>query len=173
GGDGRLISRGNDHLQIRIAAAGRNVGQCKTVNVAVVGDEVQIRVDAGLRRVNKTEVADYIDNPEIFVAGRRLHDLLGCRNFDQRGVAKLGFDGHNILSVVVHGAGRLLAFAGKGGENNGGCGGEGEEFHWTTPVCICVSATGVWGMVRVAAGRSSIVGAAAGRGSDVWCEEKR
>src|ERR1035441_9340738 len=77
--------------------------------------------------------------------GRRLHDLLGYGNLDKGGVAELRFDGHNVLRVVVHGAGRLLGFTGKGGQSNGHSRCDGEQFHWSIPVVVWVTATAVRG----------------------------
>ena len=47
----------------------------ETIDVALVGDEVQIGTDARLGRMHKAEVANHIHNPEVFVACGGLHDL--------------------------------------------------------------------------------------------------
>jgi len=98
-------------LQVRLRTGDRHIGERKTVDVTVVGDQVQIRVDPRLRRMHETEVANHINNPEIFVAGRRLM-IFSLPELRLGGVAELGFDSHNILRVVVNGAGRRLCFAG-------------------------------------------------------------
>ena len=65
----------------------------KLVDVALIGDEVQVGADPGLGRMDEAEVAHHIHDPEIFVAGRGLHDLFGWRQFNQGCVLQLGVDG--------------------------------------------------------------------------------
>ena len=95
----------NDDLEIGIAARGGDVGQGEAVDVALVRDEVEVGVDARFRRVNEAEVADHIHNPEILVAGRGLHDLLGGRDNDEGRVLHLRADGDDVLRVIGHSAG--------------------------------------------------------------------
>ena len=94
------VGRLDDDLEIGFAARGGNVGQGEAVDVALVRDEVEIRADSRLGRVNEAEVSHHIHNPEVLVSGRGLHDLLGRRDDDQRRVLDLGANRHNVLGVV-------------------------------------------------------------------------
>ena len=86
----------------------RNILQGEAVYIAFVGDEVEVGADACLGRVHKAKIPDYIDNPEILVAGGCFHDFLGRWQLDQCRVFDLGADGNNVLRVVLNGAGRFL-----------------------------------------------------------------
>ena len=76
GDDRRAVHWLNQNLEIGHSRAIRDILQREAVNVALISDQVQIGTDAGLGRVDKTEVAHNIDHPELLVAGCRLHDLL-------------------------------------------------------------------------------------------------
>ena len=78
------------------------------IDVAFVRDEVEIRADTSLGRMNEAEVADYIHNPEVLIPGRGFHDLLGRRHLNQRGVFHLGVDRNNVLRMVLNSARRRL-----------------------------------------------------------------
>ena len=68
--------------------------------------------------MDEAEVAHHIHDPEILVAGRGLHDLLGRGKFDQRRVLELRVDRDDVLRVVLHGARRrILRDGGNGGES--------------------------------------------------------
>ena len=102
------------HLQIRGRGGAGDILQREAVNVALVGDEVQIRVDALARGMEETEVSNHVHDPEVLVADRGLHDLLSGWHDDERGVLHLGADGHDVLGVVRHGAGGGVGGHGRG-----------------------------------------------------------
>ena len=112
GHDGTAVGGFDHHLEVRRRAGARHILQGEAVDVALVGDEVQIGADSLLGRVDETEVADHIHDPEVLVAGRRLHDLLGRRDHDQGRVLELGVDWHDVLGVVLDGAGGLARYGG-------------------------------------------------------------
>ena len=66
-------------------------------------------MDAFLRRMQKAVVADGVDDPEVLVAGGDLQNLLRGGQLDQRGVAHLRVDTHDVVGVVLDDAGGLLA----------------------------------------------------------------
>ena len=107
GGQRGRVGRLDDHLQVRLG--GFIVVQQERVDIAFVGDQVEIAVDAGLGRVQEAVIADRIDDPEVLIAGGDFQDLLGRRQLDQRGVAHLRANTHDVVGVVVDDAGRLLA----------------------------------------------------------------
>ena len=55
--------------------------------------------------MDEAEVADDIDDPKILVARRGFHDLLRRRYDDEGGELQLGMDRHDVLCVVLDGAG--------------------------------------------------------------------
>jgi hypothetical protein len=55
--------------------------------------------------MQKAEVLDYINDPEILVAGGRFDDLLRCGQLNQRCVFHFGANVHDIFRVVLHGSG--------------------------------------------------------------------
>jgi hypothetical protein len=59
--------------------------------------------------MQKAVVANRVDDPEILIAGGDFENLLGCRQFNERGVAHLCADTHYVIGVVLHDAGGLLA----------------------------------------------------------------
>ena len=80
--DGGAVGGLDDHLEVRRVRGAGDILQGERVNVALVGDQVEIGADACFGRMDETEVAHDIDDPEILVAGRRLHDLFGGRYFE-------------------------------------------------------------------------------------------
>ena len=62
-----------------------------------------------LRRMQKAVVAYGVDDPEVLIAGGDFQNLLRGRQLNQRGVAHLRADTHDVVGVVFDDAGRLLA----------------------------------------------------------------
>ena len=73
----------NDDLEIGVAALGGDVLQGEAVDVALVGNQIEVGVDPRLGRMNEAETPHHIDDPEVLVAGRGLHDLFGRGHHDQ------------------------------------------------------------------------------------------
>jgi hypothetical protein len=59
--------------------------------------------------MHKNKVVDYIDNPEILVAGCGVKDLLGSRQNDESGEIHFGVNGDDVLGVVLNGSCGCLA----------------------------------------------------------------
>jgi hypothetical protein len=102
GGVGRL----NDDLQVGID--GLDIIQRERVHAALIGNQVEVGMDAIFSGMQEAVVADRIDDPEVFVPGSDLHDLLSGGELDEGGVAHLGADTDNIVDVVFHYSGSLL-----------------------------------------------------------------
>ena len=107
---------------------------------------VEVRADTRLGRVNEAETPHHIDDPEVLVAGRGLHDLFGRRHHDQGRVLDLGPDGHDVLRVVLHRPGLFGGCSGCGlgkgrSRRHGRCKGEGEkgDLHATAPLRLGVA----------------------------------
>ncbi len=66
--------------------------------------------------MNEAEVADHIHDPEVLVAGRGFHDLLGRRNNDEGCVLDLRSDRHDVLRMVGDVAGCSLGMDGHAGQ---------------------------------------------------------
>src|SRR6266404_8171119 len=64
-----------------------------------------------LGRVQEAVVLDRLDDPEVFVAGRGLHDLFPGGNLDERGVTHLRPDGDDVIGVIVNDSGGALGKA--------------------------------------------------------------
>ena len=62
-----------------------------------------------LRRMQKAVVAHGVDDPEVLVAGGDFQNLFRGGQLNQRGVAHLGADTHDVVGVVLDDAGGLLA----------------------------------------------------------------
>ena len=60
-------------LGIRLVA---DFGQQKRIHVSARGDEIQIAANAGLGRVDVAEVVRAVDDPEFFIAGGEIENLL-------------------------------------------------------------------------------------------------
>jgi hypothetical protein len=60
-------------LGIRLVA---DFGQQERIDVATRGDEIQIAANAGLSRVDIAKVMRAVDDPEFFVAGSEIENLL-------------------------------------------------------------------------------------------------
>ncbi len=102
----RGIARLDHDFQVRIALP--DIIQREGVDVALVGDQIEVGMNPGLGRMQETVVLHRLDDPEIFIAGRGFHDLLPRWDLDQRGVAHLGADGDDVVGVVVDDAGRAV-----------------------------------------------------------------
>ena len=73
-------------------------------------------MDAFLGRMQEAVVAGGVDDPEVFVAGGDLQNLLRRRKLNQRRVAHLGVHTDDVVGVVLHHAGGLLGKAAGGGQ---------------------------------------------------------
>ncbi len=74
-------------------------------------------MDALLGRMQEAVVANGVDDPEVFVAGGNLQNLLRRGQLNQGGVAHLCADTHDVVGVVLDEAGGLLAVGYGGGED--------------------------------------------------------
>ena len=104
-GDGTAVGGFDDDLEVWRYTRARDILKGERIDVPFVGDEVEIRTDPLLGRMDEAEVADDIDDPEIFIASRGFHDLFCGRYDDEGGELQLGMDRHDVLCVVLDGAG--------------------------------------------------------------------
>ena len=107
GGERGRVGRLDDDLQVGIA--GLDIVQRERIDRTLVGNEVEIGVDAFLRRMQKAVVPNGVDDPEVLIAGGDLQNLLRAGQLNQRGVAHLRADAHDVVGVVFDDAGGLLA----------------------------------------------------------------
>ena len=105
--EGRRVGGFDDDLQVGIIRL--VVIERERVDVAFVGDQVEVGVDASLGRMEEAVVAYSIDDPEVFIAGGDLHDLLRAGQLNHGRVVHPGTDAHDVVGVVMDDAGGLLA----------------------------------------------------------------
>ena len=75
--------------------------------MAASGDEIQVAADAGLGRVDVAEIVRAVDDPEFFVAGGEIENLLVIGKDDERREAQLRADGDDVFFGVFHDARRF------------------------------------------------------------------
>jgi hypothetical protein len=109
-----LVGWFDHHLEIGIGGPGLIEGE--RIDGALVGDQVKAGVDACLRRMNEAVVSDRIDNPEVLVAGRCIENLLCRRKLNERGIAHLAANVHDVVGVVFDDAGGGLLGVGSEAE---------------------------------------------------------
>jgi hypothetical protein len=87
-----------------------------------------------LSGVQKAVVANRVDDPEVFVTGSDLKNLLCARQLDERGVTHLGAQGDDVIGVVFDDASRLLGEGGSRSKQQQSC--KRVSFHRTL-IGIC------------------------------------
>jgi hypothetical protein len=107
GGKRGRVGRLDDDLQVGIA--GLDIVQRERVHRTLIGDEVEVGVNAFLRRMKEAVVAYRVDDPEIFVAGGDLQNLLRCRAVQSAWCSAFCADTYDVVGVVLDEAGGLLA----------------------------------------------------------------
>src|SRR5580704_10062255 len=81
-------------LSVRLAT---DLRQQEGIDVSACGDEVEVAANAGLSRVDVTEVVRAVDDPEFAVAGGEIEDLLVVGEYQKRRIADFGADGDDVL----------------------------------------------------------------------------
>src|SRR5579862_4058366 len=81
------------------------------------GHKIHVAADAGLGRMQKTQVVGAVDDPEVFVSRGEMKNLLVSRENDEGGKPDLGADRDDLGLRVLYDPRRVLGLDGGEGTN--------------------------------------------------------
>src|ERR1700677_4811045 len=99
GGKRGRVGRLDDDLQVGIA--GLDIIQSERVDRSLIGNQVQVGVDAFLGRMKKAVVSNRVDYPEVLISAVYLQNLLCRRKLDEGGVAHPGANAQDVVGMVL------------------------------------------------------------------------